>query len=154
MPPQRERLRQSRPVLVLVLLLVALGLLLTQCPANRDGMPGQLAQAMEETTGAARSGALALDLWLQHRSTAQLTSVQVADARDEVVKAYQGIADLKAEDPADIARQQMLTAAMTTIIGWLNAAGATLRGFPAGAPLPVVRQDLLSAADALETGYR
>ena len=64
---------------------------------------------MEETTAAARSGALALDLWIQRRSTAQLTSVQLSDARDEVVKAYKGIAELKAEDPVDIERQRMLT---------------------------------------------
>ena len=44
-----------RAALLLVLLVVGLGLLLTRCPANRDGMPGQLAQAMEETTAAARS---------------------------------------------------------------------------------------------------
>src|SRR6185369_6794877 len=138
-----------RAALALALLMIGLGLLLTQCPANRDGMPGQLAQAMEETSGAARSGALALDLWIQRRSTAQLT-----DARDEVIKAYQGIADLKAEDPMDIARQRMLTAAMTTIIERLNAASATLRGVTDGPALPAVRRDLLTAADALETGYR
>ena len=154
MPGQRERLRRFRAVLALGLLIVGLGLLLTQCPANRDGMPGQLAQAMEETSGAARSGALALDLWIQRRSTAQLTGVQVTDARDEVIKAYQGIADLKAEDPMDIARQRMLTAAMTTIIERLNAASATLRGVTDGPALPAVRRDLLTAADALETGYR
>ncbi len=28
---------------------IGLGLLLTQCPANRDGIPGQLAQTMDET---------------------------------------------------------------------------------------------------------
>jgi hypothetical protein len=61
-------------------LIVGLGLLLTRCPSNRDGMPGQLAQAMEETSAAARSGALALDLWVQHRSTSQLASVQISDA--------------------------------------------------------------------------
>ena len=65
---------------------------------------------MEETSAAARSGALSLELWSQRRSTAQLTSVQLSDAREEVVKAYQGIADLRAEDPADIGRQAMLTA--------------------------------------------
>ena len=104
-----------------------MGLLLTRCPANRDGMPGQLAQAVEETTGAARSGALALDQWTQRRSTAQLTSVQLADARDEVVKAYKGIADLRADDPVDLDRQRMLTSSMTAIIGQLNAAAGTVR---------------------------
>ena len=118
---------RARAALLLVLLFVGIGLLLTRCPANRDGMPGQLAQAMEETTGAARSGALALDQWTQRRSTAQLTSVQLADARDEVVKAYKGIADLRADDPVDLDRQRMLTSSMTAIIGQLNAAAGTVR---------------------------
>jgi cytochrome c-type biogenesis protein CcmE len=97
-----ERLQRIRAVLLLVLVVVGLGLLLTRCPANRDGMPGQLAQAMEETTAAARSGALALDLWMQQRSTTQLASVQISDARHEVTKAYKGIADLRAEDAIDL----------------------------------------------------
>jgi hypothetical protein len=67
-------------VLLLVLLLVGLGLLLTRCPANRDGMPGQLAKAMDETTAAARSDAYALELFTHRRSTTQLTSVQLSDA--------------------------------------------------------------------------
>src|SRR3954452_12345259 len=94
--------RRWRTAALLVVFIVGLGPLLTQCPANRDGMPGQLAQSMDETVTSARSGALALDLWLQRRSTNQLTSVQISDARDEVVKAYKGIAELKAEDPVDI----------------------------------------------------
>jgi methylaspartate ammonia-lyase len=95
-----------------------------------------------------------LDLWLQRRSTDQLTSVQLSDARDEVVKAYKGIAELKAEDPVDIGRQRMLTEAMTGIVGQLNAAGATIRHITA-APLAVkARDDLRAAADALESGYR
>jgi hypothetical protein len=91
-------------MLLIVLFIVGLGLLLTRCPSNRDGMPGQLAQSMDETTTAGRTGALALDMWIGHRSTAQLTSVQLSDARDEVLKAYKGIADLRADDPVDIGR--------------------------------------------------
>jgi hypothetical protein len=56
-----------------------------------------------------------------------LTSVQLADARDEVVKAYKGIADLRADDPVDLDRQRMLTSSMTAIIGQLNAAAGTVR---------------------------
>ncbi|HTI77025.1 MAG TPA: hypothetical protein VL634_18655 [Mycobacterium sp.] len=149
-----ERPRRWRAAILLVVFFVGLGLLLTRCPANRDGMPGQLAQSMDETVGAARTGALALDLWLQRRSTDQLTSVQLSDARDEVVKAYKGIAELKAEDPVDIGRQRMLTEAMTGIVGQLNAAGATIRHITA-APLAIkARDDLRAAADALESGYR
>lgn len=142
-----------RTALSLVLLLLCLGLLVTQCPANRDGMPGQLAQAMRETSAAARSGALALDMWSQRRSTAQLTSVQLSDARDEVVKAYKGIAELKAEDPVDIKRQQTLTQSMTDIIGQLNAASATVRDVTTEPPRKA-RDELLASADALESGYR
>lgn len=153
MTRQGERLQRFRAIALLAALIVGLGMLLTQCPANRDGMPGQLAHAMQETSAAARSGALSLDL-LQRRSPAQLTSVQLSDAREEVVKAYQGIADLKAEDPADIGRQKMLTAAMTTIIGQLNAASATIRRIATEPSAQRARADLLASADALETGYR
>ena len=143
-----------RVALLLMLLVVGLGLLLTRCPANRDGMPGQLSQAMEETTAAARSGALALDLWTQQRSTAQLTSVSLSDARQEVVKAYEGIADLKADDPVDVDRQHMLTQSMTAIIGQLNAASATVREVTTEPSVEGARADLMASADALERGYR
>lgn len=154
MEQRRERLQRFRAVSVLAVFLVGLGLLLTQCPANRDGMPGQLAQSMDETVTAARSGALALDLWIQHRSTSQLTSVQLSDARDEVVKAYKGIADLKAEDPVDVGRQRMLTESMTSVIAALNAASAMIRSI-ADEPTPEkARDELRAAADAIESGYR
>jgi hypothetical protein len=117
-------------------------------------MPRQLAHAMEEATSAARSGALALDLWTQQRSTRQLTSVRLSDARDEVLKAYKGIADLRAEDAVDIGRQRMLTEAMTTIIGQLNSASAALRRVTSGPPVESIRGDLLASVGALETGYR
>ncbi|MBP1819894.1 hypothetical protein [Mycobacterium sp. OAE908] len=154
MAQQGERLRRWRTLALLAAFFVGLGLLLTQCPANRDGMPGQLAQSMDETVNSARSGALAIDLWLQRRSTNQLASVQISDARDEVVKAYKGVAQLKAEDPADIRRQQMLTQSMTKIIGQLNAASATLRTITREPTLDSVRASLLASADALESGYR
>lgn len=154
MEERRERLQRWRAILLLVVFIIGLGLLLTRCPSNRDGMPGQLAQAMEETSAAARSGALALDLWLQRRSTDQLTSVQLSDARDEVVKAYKGIADLKADDPVDIGRQRMLTESMTAIIAQLNAAATTIRRVTVEPSLQKARGDLLASADALESGYR
>jgi hypothetical protein len=154
MAQQGERPRRWRAVLLLAVFIVGLGLLLTRCPSNRDGMPGQLAQSMDETVTAARSGALALDLWIQRRSTAQLTSVQLSDAREEVVKAYKGIADLRAEDPVDIGRQRMLTDSMTTIIGQLNAAAATIRHVTVQPTPEQSRADLIASADALESGYR
>lgn len=148
------RSKRVRAVVVLAVMLVGLGLLVTRCPANRDGMPGQLARAMEQTAAAARSGALALDLWLQDRSTSQLITVQLSDARDEVADAYQGIADLRADDPVDVGRQRLLTGSMNAIIGQLNAASAAVRGLP-GQPAPRrARADLLASADALEAGYR
>ena len=62
MSQQGERLRRWRAMALLGAFFVSLGLLLTQCPSNREGMPGQLAQSMDEAVTAARSGALALDL--------------------------------------------------------------------------------------------
>ncbi len=149
-----DRRRHLRTVLLTGLMIIALGLLLTRCPSNRDGMPGRLAQAMEETVAAARSGAYALDLRIRDRTSRQLANVQVSDARDEVLKAYKGIADLEAEDAADIGRQRLLTASVTDIIGRLNTASARVREITAEPPLPRLRDDLLAAADALETGYR
>jgi hypothetical protein len=154
MAQRREHLQRLRATFLIAVLIVGLGLLLTQCPSNRDGMPGQLAQAMDETVGAARSGALALDLWLQRDSTDQLTSVQLSDARDEVVKAYKGIAELRAEDPVDVGRQRKLTESMTVIIGQLNAATGTIRHVTAQPSPEQARDDLRAAADALESGYR
>ena len=149
-----HRRGRVRAVLLIVLLIVGFGLLVTRCPSNRDGMPGQLAQSMDETTTAARTGAMALDMWIRQRSTAQLTSVQLSDARDEVLKAYKGIADLRAEDPVDIGRQRMLTESMTAIIGQLNAAAATVRHVTSEPAPEKARADLLASADALESGYR
>jgi hypothetical protein len=154
MEQRSERLQHFRAMVALAVILVGVGLLLTQCPSNRDGMPGQLAQSMDETVTAARSGALALDLWLARRSTNQLTSVQLSDARDEVVKAYKGIAELKAEDPVDVGRQRMLTESMTSVISHLNAASSTLRNITREPALEKTRDDLRAAADALESGYR
>lgn len=148
------RTRHVRTVVLVALLIAALSLLLTRCPANRDGMPGRLAQAMAETVAAARSGAYALDLRMRDRTTPQLVSVQISDARDEITKAYQGVADLKADDPVDVDRQRMLTEAMTTMIGHLNTASARVRNVVTEPGLPVLRVRLLTAADALETGYR
>lgn len=145
---------RARSALIAALLITALGLLLTRCPANRDGMAGQLAQAMEETVAAARSGAYALDLRMRDRSSPQLVSVQISDARDEITKAYKGIADLKADDPVDLDRQRKLTTAMTTLIGQLNSASARVRGIAAEPELSTLRAQLLSSAAALETGYR
>jgi hypothetical protein len=150
----RERLDRLRKVLPLALVLIVLGLLMTRCPANRDGMPGQLAQAMKETTAAARSSALTLSEWIDHRSTKQLTSVALSDSRDEVVKAYKGIAELRAADPVDIGRQRMLTEAMTSIIGQLNAASATVRNVTSVPAAHRVRDDLLKSAQTLESQYR
>lgn len=154
MAPESHRHSGSRALLLALTSIVALGLLLSRCPANRDGMPGQLAQAMEETTVAARSAVLALDLRVHDRSTAQLAAVQISDARDEVVKSYQDVADLEAEDPADVNRQRMLTEAMTRILGELNTASAALHDVTGQPRLQVIRNDLAAAATALQTEYR
>jgi methylaspartate ammonia-lyase len=80
--------------------------------------------------------------------------VQLSDARDEAVKAYKGIADLRAEDPVDVGRQRMLTESMTAIIAELNAASATIRHITVEPTAEKARDDLRAAADALESGYR
>lgn len=149
-----EHLRRVRTILLLTLTIIGLALLLTRCPANRDGMPGQLASAMEETVSAAHSGVLALDLWTRGRSTTPLTSVQISDSRNDVAKAYNGIANLRAEDPVDVRRQRMLTVSMTTIIGQLNTASAALRNVSAQPTVAAVRAELVKSAHELETGYR
>ncbi|KAA0111520.1 hypothetical protein [Mycolicibacterium sp. P9-22] len=138
------------PVMLLGILLFAL----TSCPSNRDGMPGRLASAMEETLSAARSGAMAIDLWQRGRSTDQLASVQLSDARDEVTSGYQGISVLRAEDPHDLARQTLLIRTMTAVIATLNESNAAVR-IPAGGGEPAeLRAALLQAADTLERDYR
>jgi hypothetical protein len=50
MTQQGERLQRFRAIALLAALIVGLGMLLTQCPANRDGMPGQLAHAMRHAS--------------------------------------------------------------------------------------------------------
>jgi hypothetical protein len=142
-----------RPLAALVALAAMLGFILTSCPSNRDGLPGQLASAKEAAESACRSGALALDLWADGRSTEQLASVQLGDARDEVVKAYKGIAMLTAEDSVDLGRQQFLTASMTTIIARLNAAAAVVQSVINDHP-GAVHQRLVEAAEVLERDYR
>jgi hypothetical protein len=142
-----------RPVAALFALAALLGLILTSCPSNRDGMPGQLASAKQEVESACRSGVLAVGLWRDGRSTEQLASVQLGDARDEVVKAYRGIATLTADDPVDLGRQQFLTASMTTIIVRLNAAIAVVQSL-VDEPPGAVHQRLVDAADTLKRDYR
>ena len=142
-----------RAVTVLLLMGAVLAFVLTSCPANRDGIPGQLASAKEDTQSAARSAALALDLWARDRSSRQLVGVQVADARDEVAKAYESIAVLQAENPDDVNRQAMLTHAMASVITLLNRSEAAVRGLPSGDPAQLGRT-LAENADALERDYR
>ncbi len=128
--------------------------ILTSCPANRDGMPGQLAAAKEETQSAARSAALSLELWSQGRTTRNLACVQLSDARDEVVKTYRGVAVLKAVDPIDAARQRLLTRSTAGLVDMLNSASAAVRALP-GQPDPdVLRRQILDTADGLEREYR
>lgn len=147
-------LRLARLALLPAVIAGVLLFVLTSCPAYRDGMPGQLARAMEETASAARSGALAVDLWQRGRSTGQLASVQLSDARDEVAKTYDGISVLRAEDPRDLARQTLLIQSMTDIIATLNASNAAVRMPTRQGDLSELRSALLHAAAALEREYR
>jgi HAD superfamily hydrolase (TIGR01509 family) len=142
-----------RPAAVLVALVALIAFILTSCPSNRDGAPGQLASAKEEAESACRSGLLALDQWTADRSSAQLVSVQFGDARDQVVKAYKGIATLDTEDPIDLERQQFLTASMTAIITALNATTALVHSVRHDPGPGVLRQHLADAADTLARDY-
>ena len=142
-----------RPAAVLVALVALTAFILTSCPSNRDGAPGQLASAKEEAESACRSGLLALDQWTGGRSSAQLVSVQLGDARDQVVKAYKGIATLDTKDPIDLERQQFLTASMTAIIAALNATTALVHSQLEDPGPGVLRLHLAAAADALARDY-
>ncbi|WP_304108645.1 hypothetical protein [Mycolicibacterium bacteremicum] len=146
--------RALRLTLLPLTVVAVLLFVLTSCPSNRDGMPGRLATAKEETQSAAQSAALAIDLWQRGRSSRQLVDVQLSDARDEVAKSYGGISVLRAEDPADLHRQTLLIQVMTDIVATLNRSHAAVRGLPgSGAPTDL-RSDLLAAADQLERDYR
>lgn len=71
-----------------------------------------------------------------------------------MVKAYRGVAVLKAEDPVDLGRQQLLTRSTGEFIDALNAASAAVRGLP-GQPDPRdIRRQLLDGVEALERDYR
>ncbi len=143
----------ARAIAVVALLAGLLGLVLTSCPANRDGIPGQLATAKQETQSAARSAALAVQLSADHRSTSALASVQLTDMRDQIVKAYKKIASLRADNDTDLRHQRVLTTAMTVFIDELNAASAAVRGAAHPTNLSPLRQRLLEGADALDRDY-
>lgn len=154
----REVMVKPRRGVRVVMGFVALGALLvfvlSACPSYRDGMSGQLAAAKDDTVSAARSGALALDLWSRHRSTRDLTCVQLSDARDEVVKAFKDVATLTATTPEDLDHQGLLAQRMTELTATLNAANAAVRAQP-GQPDPREwGQRLAEGADALERDYR
>ncbi len=143
----------AHAIVVVALLGGLLALILTSCPANRDGMPGQLATAKQETQSAVRSAALALELSADRRSTSSLASVQLVDMRDQIVKAYKEIASLRADNDTDLKHQRILTTAMTEFIDDLNAASAAVRGASRQVDLPPLRQRLLDGADALDRDY-
>jgi hypothetical protein len=142
-----------RPMAALLALILLTAFILTSCPSNRDGMPRQLASAKEEVESACRSGVLALDQWTVGRSSTQLASVQLGDARDQVVKAYKGVATLDAQNPTDLDRQQFLTASMTTMIATLNASTALVHSVQHDPGPGVLRQRLAAAADTLARDY-
>jgi hypothetical protein len=131
----------------------ALAVLVANTPANRDGMAGQLVTAKEQTQSAARSAALAAQLWSTGDSTNQLVLVQLSDTRQAVTRSYHEITDLKAEHPEDARRQQVLTTAMTEIVNDLNAASGAIRGLP-GEPSPAeLPERLLNRVAQLDQQY-
>ena len=70
---------------------------------------------------AVTTGALALDLWRNHKSTNQLAAVQLSDAGEEVTKAYKGIATLTAGNATGT--QQTSPAARSALGASVNSVG-------------------------------
>jgi hypothetical protein len=129
--------------------------LLVGCPSYRDGVSGELARGRDDAESAARSAALALDLWGRGQSTQQATSVQLSDARDEVVKAFKDVAELAVEDHIDLDRQRFLIQTMARAVVDLNAANAAISAVPGSADDPVsLRRELLGVAELLAGQYR
>jgi hypothetical protein len=142
-----------RPLAILAALISMTAFILTSCPSNRDGMAGQLASARQEVESACHSGIVAFDQWIGGRSSSQLAGVQLGDARDQVVKAYKGIATLAADNPTDLDRQRFLTASMTGIIATLNASAALVHSVQHDPGPGVLRHRLVVAADTLARDY-
>ena len=148
--------RARRPVRVIAALLVCVAFpafVLTSCPAARDGIPGQLAAAKQEAQSAARSAALSLQLWTQDRSTRQLTTVQLTDARDQVVKALKGVAELKGENREDLHRQALLLRSLAETVDLLNRASAAVRGLQVQPDPSVLGEQLLAGVRRLDDEY-
>src|SRR4051812_4759107 len=123
-------MRAARRIALGVALMVGAGLLVLASPSVRDGVPGQLTQAQEESESATRTGVLAMQLWRDHRSTGTLAAVQLGDASEQVTKAYEEIATLTPETEGTLRRQQALTATMAEAVAALNGARALVRGMP------------------------
>jgi hypothetical protein len=138
----------------LVTLAAVLVFVLTSCPSYRDGVAGQLDSAKDDTLSAARSAALAIDLWSRHRSTEDLTCVQLSDARDEVVKALKDVATLKAQNQTDLDHQRLLSRAMSDVTDTLTQASAAVRAVGRQPDPRSFGRALLDGADALERAYR
>lgn len=119
-------------------------------PAHRQGMPGQLAAAQQEGQSAARSAALALRLWSADRSTRQLASVQVSDAREAVVGAYQDVAQLRANDAVGLDHQCSLLLSLNTMTDDLTMALAALNQPATRLDSALLAERLVSAAHSLD----
>jgi anti-sigma-K factor RskA len=143
-----------RVIVAILAVLAAAAFVAVGCPSYRDGIPGQLAQGRDEAESAARSGALALEFWQQERSTPALVSVQLSDARDEVIKAYKGIAELNTKDAVNVQRQQFLTNTMTRLIDTLNLARAGVEHRVPADRSREMQRALATAADSLANEYR
>jgi hypothetical protein len=131
----------------------ALAILLANTPANRDGMPCELATAKHETQSAARSAALAVRQWTAGRSTDQLVAVQLSDTRQAVVRSYQQITALKANHPDDARRQQVLATTMTDIVNDLSQGAAAVHGLSGGTTLDELPARLLGRVTQLDQQY-
>lgn len=145
-------MRIARRVGFGVMLVVALGLLMLALPSVRDGVPGQLTQAEQESESATRTGVLAIQLWRENRSTGALAAVQLADASEQVTKAYEEIATLTPDTDGDLRHQQALTVTMTEAVAALNGASASVRGVPSPDGVDAVGQRLARGEGPCRTG--
>ena len=104
---------------VAVAAVVALALFAT--PTSRGGAVAQLVRAADDAASAVRSAGVALNAWQRGRSTRNLTSVQLTDARDHVVSATGTVAELDLQNTADIERRRTLSGELNAAVDLLNS---------------------------------
>jgi hypothetical protein len=91
-------------------------------------------------------------MWQTDRSTSSLVSVQLGDARADVVEAYQSTAALSVADPATGDVQRTLTVSMNHVVDLLNTAVVLVGRQPPTNATELLGHQLRTAADELAGG--